>query len=309
LEGKLKAIIGLMLALIVTTTGAQAASKSTGQSDYITDNDRIPVGGRDVQVSVEQSQIGTSFDTGRVASPPGGGLLDTLIIGAMDNKRELIAASLAERADGTVSPLRKILENVDVGALAVSHTNAAFAKLDWFELNQIIFTKDQDQDNPFTLFESNAAPQVGLVDYHYELSPDFSHIRIIAEVSLARQGEKKRTKKNPAYQIFFRQNLISIVQLHKRSYEHHENVASWSADDGKLAKQALTAAFVQIERLIPFALGLSQSDIASYSSKKREKAFGAGLYGPLIERGKNGAGDILIWNDGLTHIQTLPGDA
>ncbi|MEH6663046.1 MAG: hypothetical protein V7679_15480, partial [Parasphingorhabdus sp.] len=275
-------------------------------SDYIVDSDRVSVGGRNIQVSVVQSQIGTSFDTGRVARPPGGGLLDTLIIGAMDNKRELIAASLAERADGTVLPLRKILEDVDIDAMAVSHSNAAFAKLDWFELNQIIFTKAPDQDDPFTLFKNNPAQQVGLVDYYYELSPDFSHIRIGAEISLARQSKKKSAETPPAYQVFFRQNLVSIVQLHTRSYEHYENVASWSADNGKLAKEALTAAFVQMEQLIPFALGLGKSDIDSYSSKKREKAFGAGLYGPLIKRGENGAGDILIWNDGLTHIQTLP---
>jgi len=298
-----------MLALIVAMTGAHAASKSTGQSDFIADSDRIPAGGRDVQISVEQSQIGTSFDTGRVARPPGGGLLDSLIIGAMDNKRELIGASLAERADGTASPLRKILEGVDVDALAVRHTKAAFAKLDWFELNQIIFTKNPDQDNRFALFENNSAPQVGLVDYSYELSPDFSHIRVVAAVSLARQNKKDRLDTPPAYHVFFRQNLVSIVELRQRSYEHDENVASWSADDGKLAKQALTAAFVQIERLIPLALGLSQSDITSYGSKKRQKAFGAGLYGPLIERGKDGSNDILIWNDGLTHIQTLPEEA
>lgn len=295
-----------MLALLVATTGAQAASKSSRSSDFIADSDRIPVGGRDILISVEQSQIDTSFDAGRVARPPGGGLLDTLIIGAMDNKRELISASLAERADATASPLRKILEDFDVDALALAHTKAAFAKLDWFELHQTFFTKDPAMDNRFAPFENNNASQVGMVDYRYELSPDFSHIKVTAEVSLARQDRKSRSDKAPNYDIFFRQKLFSIVQLHDRSYEHHENVVSWSAEDGKLTKQALTAAFVQIERLIPFALGLGQSDIATYSSKKRPNAFGAGFYGPLIERGKDGSDDILIWNKGLIHIQTLP---
>ncbi|MBL0916589.1 MAG: hypothetical protein IBJ13_14105, partial [Sphingopyxis sp.] len=93
----------------------------------------------------------------------------------------------------------------------------------------------------------------------------------------------------------------------KRSSDPRENVALWSADNGKPAKAALVGGFAETERLIPYAPGLAPADIKAFTAKDREKGFGAGLYGPLIARDADNSENLTIWTkDGLVHIRTLP---
>lgn len=125
-------------------------------------------------------------------------------------------------------------------------------------------------------------------------------------MDFVRSSVTKDGKSTGKYSSFFAQSITSIVQLRKRSYEGSENVAAWSAEEGKLAQQGFIQAFRQIEQLIPFALGLSEADLKSYNEKTREQGFAAGYNGPLIKRGGSAADDILIWNKGLLYVHTLP---
>lgn len=274
-----------------------AAPKPVDAPLILSQADRSVVGGRAVQIIIPQSQIETSIDAGRIARPPSGGLLDTLIVYSLNDKRSIMERTLRDKAEATVAPLRQALGGFDIDALAFAATKAALAKPEWFQPQIITIGRDPSPSGRAAFAGASATPQVAFVAYRYELSPDFSNIRVTAETTLANRA-------TPSDKPLYRHAITSIVQLRAPSYEHRENVARWSADGGRLAKTALATAFKQIERLIPSALGLTQGDITAFSAKNREKAFAAGLYGPLIERSTDGSGAILIWSGGLTSVQT-----
>lgn len=299
-EGAVKSLIVLCAAFALVATGARAAAEPEKAPAILAEQDRSVVGGRAVRLALAQTQIETTIELGRVAntSAYGGGLLGVLIIESTDDRRAIMRGSLRDKAEATVAPLRRALQDFDVGALAFTTTQAALARHDWFQARGITASSATPAQN----VAATDAPQSAVVTYRYELSPDFSHIRVLAEITITRNAASRSGRTAASPKVIYRQRICSVVQLGTRSYEPHENVARWSADNGRLARQALTAAFGQVEQLIPYALGLSQADFNSLTAKNREKAFGAGFYGPLIARTGN---DVLIWADGFLHVQTL----
>jgi hypothetical protein len=291
---------GLCIALLL----APAAAAAKDAPSIIASGDRAVA--RTVQLAVPQETIETNIEVGRVASDSyGGGLLGALIIESMDDKKETMSRSLHERAEATVKPLREALRTFDVTGLALATTRSAAAKIDWFQAQDIIVTDDASPRSRAAFLSASATPQVAFITYRYDLAPDFTYLRVIADIALVRKppnGVKSGSSPEP----FYGQSIVSIVQLRTRSYEHGENVAAWAAGDGKLAKASLTAAFGQIERLIPFTLGLGQAEIKLYSAKNRQKAFAAGFYGPLIEKDGGGSPGTLIWSNGLVYVQQAP---
>ncbi|HYD25473.1 MAG TPA: hypothetical protein VEB68_11815 [Croceibacterium sp.] len=263
--------------------------------------DREAAGGRDVRVTLAQREIETSFDVGRVAANFGGGLLDSLIIASMDNKRQVLSNSAWQRAEAAALPLREALQGFDVDALALATTRSALAQATWFSPREVTASNDGSPAALRAFIASSPADHLAFVSYRYDLSPDFTQIRVYADLSLARKPGRNRE-----IAPFYEQHLASIVQLSERSYEHRDNVARWSANDGALARTALARAFAQLEQLIPYALGLSHADVNALADKKREKVFAAGLYGPLVRRGQQRPDDVLIWADGLVYVQSLP---
>jgi hypothetical protein len=148
---------------------------------------------------------------------------------------------------------------------------------------------------------STGSPQFAVIGYRYETSPDFTQIRVIAEIQMGRTAAANGGA--AALDPFYRQQVTSIVLLREPSFEPAENVAKWSADDGKLAKAALSAAFSRLEQLIPLALDFRDSDIKAFTAKNHEKAFAAGYYGPLVARSADRPGETLIWVNGLLNVR------
>lgn len=298
LETVMRIAAGLYLALMLAPTAAVAAKDMPA---FVAASDRAVA--RTLQLAVPQGQIETNIEVGRVAVDPyGGGPYCGLLIHYMDDKREILSRSLHERAEATVGPLRETLRNFDVDELALATTRAAVSKIEWFQAQDIIPTKDPSSRSRAAFLDASATPQVAFVTYHYDIAQDFTYIRVIADVALVRKPASN-AKSAALPEPFYRQSISSIVQLRTRSYEHRENVARWTASEGKLAKASLIAAFGQIERLIPYELGLSQADIKHYTAKNLPKAFAAGFYGPLIEGVEAGAGGTLIWSNGLIYVQ------
>lgn len=302
----MRLITGLTIATLLAALPAGAAAKPADAPAVVAERDRADTDPRAVLQLLAQSEIETSFDVGRVASAYGGGILDSLIISAMDDKKQVMSANLREKALVTVRPLRTALASFDVDALALATAQAALAKPGWLNPLPFTVTKDASPAVHSAFVAGAETPGLALVAYRYDLSPDFTQIRLTADIALARKPAAKGGKPATTATDYYRQRITSIVQLPKRSYEPRDNVASWAADDGKRAKAALTAAFAETGRLIPYALGLAPAEIAGFTAKNREKAFAAGLYGPLIERAADGSDAVLIWADGLVHVRTLP---
>lgn len=282
---------------LIFTSPLNAAPKG-GATQVIGQAEKAQASDYALVLLMPQTTIDTSFDTGRVAAAQGGGLLDSLIIHSMDNKKQIIADSLMEKAERTMTPLRMALAGFNVDALAIASSEKALAAVPWIARGSTTLSK--------TSLPAPTSPRVAQIRYSYDMSPDFSTLRVFAEINFLRESPAKGGKSSSKYAGFYAQSITSIVQLRKRSYEASENVTVWSAEDGKQAKAAFTHAFGQIEGLLPFALELSEADIKAYATKGREQGFAAGYNGPLIKRGRNAADDVLIWNKGLLYVHTLP---
>lgn len=299
-------ITSLCLASLLAAPPAHAAPKPATVAATVAERDRTDAGPRAILLLLAQKEIETSFDVGRVAAAQGSGIIDSLIISSMDKKKRVMSANLREKALVTARPLHVALAPFDVNALALATTQAALAKPGWLNPLPFAITRDASPAARSAFVAGAETPQLAVVAYRYDLSPDFTQIRVTADIALARKPAAKGGKPATAAADFYRQRVTSIVQLRQRSYEHRDNVALWSAGDGKRAKDALTTAFAETGRLIPYALGLTPAEIAGFTAKNREKAFAAGLYGPLIERAADGSDAVLIWSDGLVHVRTLP---
>jgi hypothetical protein len=288
----------LALLPLVLAQPLEAATKKPASTQTIPAEEKATNKSYGLVVLVPQTFIETSFDIGRVASAPSGGLLDTLIVQSMDNKREIMANSQKEKAEQIAKPLREALAGFDVETEAVGWTENAITKVPWIDHKSTTWSKSPPP--------AIASPRIAQIRYSYDVSPDFSAIRLFTEVDLSREGVTKDGKGTGKFTSFYGQSITSIVQLRKRSYEASENVAAWSADNGKQAKAALEQAFASIQQLLPYALELSPADIKAFSAKDREQGFAAGYNGPLIKRGGGIADDMLIWNKGLLFVHTLP---
>jgi len=285
----MKRYIGLLLAF-----AAAGAARAADMPSIITQRDRAVQSERPVDVILAEREIQATVDIGRVASSDsgGGGLLGSIIIASMDDKRQRLTQAAQSQAELTIKPLRDALRGFDVDALALATTKTALAKPPWFRPGAIASVTTA---TPSPV--SSSAPQSAMVIYRLQASPDFTQVRVIADLRLS------KAQAQPA--LFYRQQISSIVVLHHPSLEPAENVAKWSADDGKLAKSALTDAFSRLEQLLPFALGLNDADAKAITAKNRPKVFGAGYYGPAVERPGATPGETLLWKNGLISVAQI----
>jgi hypothetical protein len=170
---------------------------------------------------VTQTRIETSIDLTKLpAAANGGGLLGGLIINSMDDRAKTLTAALQAKTD--VAPLRAALAGFDVDALALATTRAALTPPNWFKPGEAVLRKDGTAQARTAFLRSVASPQVAIVTYGYSLSPDFTQIRMIAEVLLIARGRPGPTELSPLYS----QRLASIVQLSKQSYERRKNATA-----------------------------------------------------------------------------------
>ncbi|WP_077147648.1 hypothetical protein [Sphingopyxis sp. KK2] len=302
----MRLITALCLAALLAPAAVDAAPKPAPVPAVVAERDRTSPGGRAVHVILPQTHIETSIDVGRVAADYSGGLLDTLIIRSMDDKKEVLSRNQNERTLAAAQPLFSALEGFDVDALALAATRNGLASTAWFQPRPFTLTRDASPAVAAAFVAGADTPQLATISYRYDLSPDFTQIRVTADLALAYRPAAKGDKVPTVAPPFYRQRITSIVELRTRAYDPNANVALWSAEGGRLAKTSLAAAFAATEELIPYALGLGAADIKAFEAKDREKGFAAGLYGPLVARRHRVADDTLIWSGGLVYVQPAP---
>lgn len=279
-----------MLGLILALTPLAPAYADTPHA--LSESERRSETPRPVAVTVPQDGIGTSIDIGRVASDSagGGGLLGALIISSMDNKAEVMATNARDRAESAIAPLTEALADFPIDTLALDTTRMTLAGTDWVMPGEVALVPGADYLTPQDLLATHPADETVLVNYSYQTSPDFTQLQVFADVILARSED---------LEPLAHQRVISLVRLNERSYEEHENVARWAADDGALAKQALVAAFARLEKILPVVLALDEDGHDAATDKKRESAFTGGFHGPVLLRDEKGP---VIWSKKIGFI-------
>lgn len=284
----LRTILILGLCAGLHSAGADASQGKRIDPVSLSAKDRTSADQFEVRVLLTQTAIESSIDVGRVARPPSGGLLDTLIVYSLDDKKKILSTSLKDKAEHTIKPIRGALSGFNVDALALASTAKALTAIDWLRAGPPALRKEMS-------YTSQPGENVAEISFRYDLSPDFSSIRVFADVRLARNNA-----------VVFKQTVTSIVQLKKRSFEHDENALLWSEDEGKRAKEAIVESFRQMEQLIPIAMNITSADLNAFGNKNREQGFAAGYNGPIIKRGGLSPDDILIWSNGLLFLHFLP---
>lgn len=287
--------IGIGIALACASgAGATPAPDSRKAPLTLSPADRIAPGGRTVRVTLDQDMIGTSVDIGRVALDSCAcGAIGAIFLQQRDRKRNVIEQNAIDKAEMLAAPLRRALGAQNIGAVALATTRSALAAADWFDARDFILD-DRAAATSGPLLVAGTA-QIADIAYRYELSPDFTQIRVIADISM--------TRAIPGGQVqLMRQRIASIVELNQRSYDAEKNVARWSADHAALARAALDRAFARMAELIPAALTISAADAQALSARGSANTFAAGFYGTLVSRDADGTG-LTIWSGGLVHVE------
>jgi hypothetical protein len=296
-------IAALLIAGLIAPAPSLAARPPAGPT-ILAAKERAAADGRAVLVELGQTAIGTDVEIGRVISDSvyGGGLLGALILSSQDKKREALASIEAQKAEAAVAPLRQALQDFDLAPLATATSSAGLARLDWFGAREPRLTRIASEGERLGFAAIAGTAQHAVIGYHYGLSPDFTQIRVVAEITLLRKAGKGEKAGPGGLVLLARQRVMSIAELPKRSYEHGENVKAWSADNARLARAALTAAFARLETEIPRALAMTAADLAGFEAKNQPKGFAAGFYGPVVERASDGSGAVTIWSKGLISV-------
>lgn len=282
----------IALALCLAVASAAQAGPPTAMSSA----DRAAATRRPVAVSVSP-QIGISVDVGRVMSDTayGGGLIGAIMLSSMDDKRETMTANASAAAQATIAPLLAAMKDQDFTGLALQTSRNALARVDGFDPAAISLVPGPDASTTQALVAAFPSGQVGLLSFRTQMSPDFTHLQLVADIAIARTNGMV-----PVYA----QRVVSVVELKQRSYDHKENVARWSHDDARLAREAITAAYHRLEKIIPVVFNLDPARYAVVTSKtKTGSAFAAGFYGPLLLRDDLGP---VIWSKGNGFIAFQP---
>ncbi len=304
----MRRIAAALLLVSLSIPSALPAAPAPKGPVILAAKERSVTGGRAVLVELEQTEIGTDVEVGRVMSDSvyGGGLIGALILTSRDHKRQSLTQIEADKADASVAPLRQALQDFDVAALALASSRAALARLDWFGAQEPRLTRVASEGERTGFAAITGTGQHAVVGYHYGLSPDFTQIRVLADFALWRKAGKGEKAGQGGLILLSHHRVMSIAELRKRSYDHAENVRAWSAADASLARAAIAAAFARLDTEIPRATALTSAEIAVFEAKGRDKTFAAGFFGPLVERATDGSGAVTIWSKGLISVIPAP---
>jgi hypothetical protein len=278
--------MALVLSVLIVPVGG-SAQQSAAPTLYIPAEARASTGPRPVAVSVPQNRLSPSVELGRILGPNSGngGLLGALIIVALDRTTERLADNATSRAQSRLEPLLAALTDFDANVLAFDSTRSALTSASWLGAGALELQSETGVESLRTRSRSFAqqhpdARQLIFVNWRYQMSPNFADVQVIAQVELV-DATRMRT--------VYRQQLLSIVQLHRPSFIEEENVARWSADGGALARRALSMAFARAGAVLPAMLALDREGFASLTDRRRtDRAVAAGYHGPVLTRDADG---------------------
>lgn len=304
--------IALIAAACAQPVFAQAAQ-------YVPPAQRAAEAARPLAVIIAQEELATSIQLGRIVPNEGG------VLGALTNRRpEILAQNAAAKAYAFAVPLRTAVAGFDAQEQARAATERVLAQTPWlaatppqvfvgksmaitaqdpmasrgdstvsmtFEIGFIgneandtfgalSWNKERHRLETAFLAANPGAKDVAIISWRYQLSPDFTNMQVIADVSIGAPGAPQHT---------YEQQFISLVKLRRPSFVEEENVATWAANDGALARQALTMAFARVGETLPAVLALDKQGFANAIDPKRNpRATGGNFSGPQLLRDDKG---------------------
>lgn len=281
--------------------GAAATAADVSPQSYIGDKIRGTAGGVTMRVAVAQSEIKSDINPSNIAVATGGGLLGALIGAAVD-------ASKAKKAEELITPLRNNLTGFDVDALAIDTARAELADAPWANVTTASFSKDTSAAGQSAFLDTITGNELALVTFSYDVSPDFSSIRVVEHISIVHKAATnaqgaaiKPTDRLSARNLDYNQSVTSVVTLADATSDKAANAALWAADGAKRARAALTLAFGEVKRLTIRSLALTSDNIKAMNGKENKRIVAGGFTGRQVA-GESG-GTTLVWAPGFVSAQ------
>jgi hypothetical protein len=294
----MKTFIRASMALLLVSAAPVATAYAAATPSVVAETTRTVTGGRAVQVTVGQAEIKSDINPSNIAVYTGGGLIGALVQASVDAER-------AKKAEAAITPLRDALAGFDADGLAQSATKTAIAGVDWLNTDAVRFSKDATPNGKSSALDSESAAQIAFFDYTYDVGPDFSTVRVVVSMSFASKalpsGSAKPEARLKPRALAYAQKVTSVITLPDASKDINVNAQRWAADDAKLARQAVTLAFENAEKLIPRTLALTAADLKALKTKSN---FVAGGYQgrPVEQEG----GHTLLWDGSFIQVDALP---
>jgi hypothetical protein len=286
-------------AAVLTLCAALPAQAAPKPLKYVLPEAARPVaGGRAVQVSVGQAEIGSNINSTLGFAMVAGGALGVIVEAG-------VGADRAQRAQLGITPIPRGLMDFDADQMAIDSTKAPLAAMPRLEGQEPAFSRDATLFGKNDFLTAAATSQVVYFTYVDDMAPDFSSVNVSVGIAIA---NREQAKKGQPYtrlldnNLVFGQRVSSVVRLANPTTPV-ENAQRWAANDSALAKKALALAFTKAGELVPRALTLTDADVARFNATER-RTIGP-LGGKLMEEDR---GAVLLFNPlpmGLIHVQTL----
>ncbi|HEX5182167.1 MAG TPA: hypothetical protein VFW19_03335 [Allosphingosinicella sp.] len=289
--------------LAIGLCGAGADARDISPQSFIAGPMRAATNSVAVRVEVAQAEIKSNINPSNISVATRGGLLFAIADAAIDSAR-------AKKAEVVITPVRNALTGFDVDALAIDTTRAEMADLSWISANAATFSKDTSRASQSAYLDTIPENELALITYSYDLSPDFSSIRVVEHISIAHKsntnsagGSIKPVDRLSERNLDYSQSVTSVVILAGAGPDKAANAALWAADGGRRARAALATAFAEVNRLTRKSLNLTPETIQAMNGKENKRVVANGYSGRLIPG--EATGIALLWGPGFVSEQEL----
>jgi hypothetical protein len=235
----MKKILFVVLSFCFWLTGCA----NIPQSKSFDESMKIVPHGRDVIVSVPQSEANVNVDASNLTGAMGGGLIFVLIDMAVDKSR-------ASAAEVTIKPIRAALIDYDFEQNSLEAVKLASSKVNWLSANGIAFTKDATDENFAKLMDVSSASQIMYNNFDYVFSGDFKSLYVGLKTTVVPKSaplpDEKATERLSYKKAVYYGKWIYTVHLPSPNKDARTNAERWAENHGVLARDALDKGIAQV---------------------------------------------------------------
>ena len=205
-----------------------------------------------VTATVNQPEIAADVLRSNIGQSAGasGGFIGGLIGGIIDAS---IEAKRAKKAETDITPVRDAL--VDFNAPEELRTALSVdlqSSTPPFPIASVSLAEAKDDAAIGKLVGASKCDAVLIIATDYHLSPEFDTIRVLAKVSLF----SPKAGKNDGTPPLYRNEFATYRRLPTGAVsDRTASAASWAANKGALAREAMKSSFAELVAMIKFDLG------------------------------------------------------
>lgn len=234
-------------------------------------------GGRQVLVTVAQSEINASINQSNTTAATGGGLLFALIdVG--------INASRAKDAEAAIVPVRDALTDYNFDQKAQGATDKLVQAMPWLSVSHQKFNKDPSNAVFSKALDDSPMPQLLAITYDYLLTPAFDAVKVGGRVSLLSKAippEAEPEDRALLRNAIFTRDFVCKVPLVGATKKRAQNTTKWVENGGTLLEASLDMALAKLMTLIKKGMEFTAEQAAALNKV-------GGHVGKVIERDADG---------------------